>query len=192
MNGTASSSRGAERASVRRIWSGVRPKYAASPSFNGSKGSAPLPKHRIGMTVNPRRRALSPASAARRDFPTPRFTQDQDHMAFAGFDDSINVLAKQVKLKLPVNQWLLCALAFGLDLLAAAIAPRWHRKPTLRGAPAPEKGRAPSYRRTNVPSPSLAHSGAAEQAGKGTVSGTDQEHSAKTRQQPPAPHPQHH
>ncbi len=72
-------------------------------------------------------------------------------MALAGFDDSINVLAKQVKLKLPVNQWLLRALPTCLDLLAAVIVPRWHRKPTLRGAPAP--GRAPPYRRTNVPAP---------------------------------------
>ena len=74
-------------------------------------------------------------------------------MAAAGFDDSINVLAKHVKLKLPVNQWLLCALAACLDPLATAIVPRWHRKPTSPRGAKPRKGRAPSYRRTNVPAP---------------------------------------
>jgi len=94
-------------------------------------------------------------------------------MAAAGFDNSINVLAKHVKLKLPVNQWLLCALAAYLDLLAVAIVPGWHRKPTSAQAPTLEKGALP-----RTAEPMFRHKpraqGAAEQMGNGTVAGMGQ------------------
>src|SRR4029077_10491985 len=77
MNGTASSRAGAARASVRRIWSGVRPRYAASASFKGRRGSAPLPRHRTEITAIPRLRASAAASTASRDLLAGRHRRDR-------------------------------------------------------------------------------------------------------------------
>jgi hypothetical protein len=65
----------------------------------------------------------------------PRFantglTQDQDNMPPAGFDDPGDVLAKHIKLKLPVNQWLLRAITVCLAPFATAIVSRWHNRAT--------------------------------------------------------------
>ena len=63
----------------------------------------------------------------------PRFAntglaQDQDGMSCAGIGYPGDVLAQQIKLKTPVNQWFLLVLAARLGPSSAVIIPRWHGK----------------------------------------------------------------
>ncbi len=123
MNGTASSRRGAARASVRRIWSVVRPRYEASASFKGSRGSAPLPRHRTGDNSHPAPAGLCSCLGGEPRFADTGLAETQDGVPFAGPGHPGDVRAQHIEFTLTVNQRFLRALAAVPGPLAAAIIP---------------------------------------------------------------------
>ncbi len=123
MNGTASSRCGAARASVRRIWSGVRPRLGRERFFQRKQRFRAPAQAPYGDNGHPAVTGLGTCLGGEPRFANAGLAKNQDGMPFAGFGYPGDVLAKHIKLKPAVNQRFLRALAACLAPYAAAIIP---------------------------------------------------------------------